>query len=92
MGGTWYWNRYPGVQCDIESYIYLPLLEELGYMPREKYSYGPEIWAHSQAIARQYDLYRDALFQTSVTGWSGTNRSLGGTCTPIVATRSSPNT
>jgi cation diffusion facilitator CzcD-associated flavoprotein CzcO len=67
VGGTWYWNRYPGVQCDIESYIYLPLLEELGYMPREKYSYGPEIWSHSQAIARHYDLYRDALFQTSVT-------------------------
>jgi cyclohexanone monooxygenase len=68
VGGTWYWNRYPGVQCDIESYIYLPLLEELGYMPREKYSYGPEIWAHSKAIAQHYDLYGDALFQTSVTG------------------------
>jgi cation diffusion facilitator CzcD-associated flavoprotein CzcO len=68
VGGTWYWNRYPGVQCDIESYIYLPLLEELGYMPREKYSYGPEIWAHSKAIAEHYGLYGDALFQTSVTG------------------------
>jgi cyclohexanone monooxygenase len=67
VGGTWYWNRYPGVQCDIESYIYLPLLEELGYMPREKYSYGPEIWAHSQAIARHYELYDEALFCTSVT-------------------------
>ena len=58
----------PGVQCDIESYIYLPLLEELGYLPRERYSYGPEIWGHIQAIARHFDLYRDALFQTSVTG------------------------
>ena len=67
FGGTWYWNRYPGVQCDIESYIYLPLLEELNYIPKEKYSHGPEIWAHCQAIGRHYDLYRDALFQTQVT-------------------------
>jgi cyclohexanone monooxygenase len=67
VGGTWYWNRYPGVQCDIESYIYLPLLEELGYMPKEKYSHGPEIWAHSQAIGKYFDLYRDACFQTRVT-------------------------
>jgi cation diffusion facilitator CzcD-associated flavoprotein CzcO len=68
VGGTWYWNRYPGLACDIESYIYLPLLEELGYMPVEKYSRGPEIFAHCQAIAKKYDLYRDACFQTSVTG------------------------
>jgi cation diffusion facilitator CzcD-associated flavoprotein CzcO len=67
VGGTWYWNRYPGLACDIESYVYLPLLEELGYMPIEKYSRGPEILAHCQAIAKRYDLYRDALFQTSVT-------------------------
>ena len=38
FGGTWYWNRYPGAQCDIESYCYLPLLEETGYIPKEKYS------------------------------------------------------
>jgi cyclohexanone monooxygenase len=68
FGGTWYWNRYPGAQCDIESYIYLPLLEELGYVPTEKYSYAREILAHSQAIGRQYDLYRNACFQTEVTG------------------------
>ncbi|TFG97926.1 MAG: NAD(P)/FAD-dependent oxidoreductase [Myxococcales bacterium] len=67
FGGTWYWNRYPGVQCDIESYIYLPLLEELGSIPKEKYSYGPEIWAHAQAIGRHYDLYEGACFQTRVT-------------------------
>ncbi len=66
FGGTWYWNRYPGIACDIESYTYLPLLEELGYMPKEKYSYGPEILEHSQHIARHFDLYRDALFQTRV--------------------------
>jgi cyclohexanone monooxygenase len=67
FGGTWYWNRYPGVQCDIESYIYLPLLEELGTLPTLKYAYGPEIFAHAQAIGRHFDLYRDALFQTQVT-------------------------
>jgi len=66
-GGTWYWNKYPGVQCDIESYIYLPLLEELDYLPREKYSYGPEIAAHAQAIAAHYRLLDDALFSTRVT-------------------------
>lgn len=68
LGGTWYWNRYPGVQCDIESYVYLPLLEEMGYVPREKYSYGPEILAYSQAIGQRYGLYDDACFRTDVTG------------------------
>jgi len=66
FGGTWYWNRYPGAQCDIESYIYLPLLEELAYVPTEKYVRAPEILAHSQAIGRKYDLYRNACFQTEV--------------------------
>jgi len=66
FGGTWYWNRYPGIACDIESYVYLPLLEELGYMPKEKYSFGGEIREHSQAIARKFDLYRDTCFQTRV--------------------------
>jgi cation diffusion facilitator CzcD-associated flavoprotein CzcO len=68
VGGTWYWNRYPGAMCDVESYIYLPLLEETGYVPKEKYSRAPEILAHSQAIAKAYDLYSDACFQTEVTG------------------------
>ena len=68
FGGTWYWNRYPGAMCDVESYIYLPLLEELGYVPTEKYARAPEILAHSQAIGRKYDLYRNACFQTEVTG------------------------
>lgn len=67
FGGTWYWNRYPGAQCDIESYIYLPLVEELGYMPTQKYVNAPEILAHSQAIGKHYDLYENALFQTQVT-------------------------
>src|SRR5712692_6427467 len=66
FGGTWYWNRYPGAQCDIESYIYLPLLEETGYIPKEKYSYAPEISEHAKRIGRHFDLYRDALFQTQI--------------------------
>ncbi len=67
FGGTWYWNRYPGAQCDIESYCYLPLLEELGYMPKEKYSFAPEIYEHSRRIAEHFRLYDAACFQTSVT-------------------------
>ena len=66
FGGTWYWNRYPGIACDIESYTYLPLLEELGFVPKEKYSFGREILDHSQEIARHFDLYRDVCFQTRV--------------------------
>ncbi len=66
FGGTWYWNRYPGIACDVESYIYLPLLEEVGYMPKEKYATGAEILAHSRAIAEKFELYRDVCFQTRV--------------------------
>jgi cyclohexanone monooxygenase len=68
FGGTWYWNRYPGAMCDVESYCYLPLLEELGYMPKHKYSFAPEILEHSRRIARHYRLYDDALLQTAITG------------------------
>ena len=66
FGGTWYWNRYPGAQCDIESYIYLPLLEETGYLPREKYSFAPEILEHARRIGEKFDLYRRACFQTQI--------------------------
>ncbi len=66
VGGTWYWNRYPGISCDIESYIYMPLLEELGYIPSEKYAKGDEIFAHCRRIAEHYDLYQDACLQTEV--------------------------
>ena len=67
FGGTWYWNRYPGAMCDVESYIYLPLLEEVGYVPKEKYTHAPEILDHSRAIGETFDLYRNACFQTEVT-------------------------
>ena len=67
FGGTWYWNRYPGAMCDVESYCYLPLLEELGYLPKHKYSFAPEILEHSRRIARHYRLYDNALMQTTIT-------------------------
>jgi cyclohexanone monooxygenase len=66
FGGTWYWNRYPGAQCDVESYIYLPLLEETEYIPKERYSYAPEILEHSRRIGEKFELYRDACFQTQI--------------------------
>ena len=68
FGGTWYWNRYPGAQCDIESYCYLPLLEELDYVPKEKYSYAREILEHSERIGKHFSLYEKTLFQTEVCG------------------------
>ena len=68
FGGTWYWNRYPGAQCDTSAMIYMPLLEETGHMPSERYAHAPEIRAHCDRIARQYGLYDDALFHTEVTG------------------------
>ena len=67
FGGTWYWNRYPGAQCDTASMIYLPLLEETGHMPSEKYVHAPEIRDHCGRIGRQFDLYENALFHTEVT-------------------------
>ena len=70
FGGTWYWNRYPGAACDVESYIYLPFLEELGRMPSEKYVGAPEIMAHCQAVGRHFGLYDKALFQTEATKYS----------------------
>ena len=66
FGGTWYWNRYPGAACDTESYIYLPLLEELDYVPSQKYAHAPEILSHSQNIARKYNLYENACLETEV--------------------------
>ena len=67
FGGTWYWNRYPGAMCDVESYCYLPMLEELDYVPKHKYSFAPEIMAHTQNIAKHYGLYENACLSTEVT-------------------------
>jgi cation diffusion facilitator CzcD-associated flavoprotein CzcO len=67
IGGTWYWNRYPGVMCDVESYSYLPMLEELDYVPTRRYAFGEEILHHLEAVAGRFDLEADALFHTGVT-------------------------
>src|SRR5881397_2050307 len=76
FGGTWYWNRYPGAQCDTASFVYMPLLEETGHMPTEKYAHAPEILEHCQRIGKHYDLYDNALFHTEVTDltWDETGK------------------
>jgi cation diffusion facilitator CzcD-associated flavoprotein CzcO len=66
FGGTWYWNRYPGCMCDVESYTYLPLLEETGYMPTERYASAAEIFEYCKLMGRHFDLYPHALFQTEI--------------------------
>jgi cyclohexanone monooxygenase len=66
FGGVWYWNRYPGIQIDSDAYCYLPLLEETGYMPKEKFSHGDECYEHAQRIGRHLELYDKALFHTMV--------------------------
>jgi cation diffusion facilitator CzcD-associated flavoprotein CzcO len=76
FGGTWYWNRYPGAQCDVESYVYLPLLEETSYVPTEKYVKAPEILRHCRRIGETFDLYERAALSTEVTGiaWDPSER------------------
>jgi cyclohexanone monooxygenase len=66
FGGTWYWNRYPGAQCDTASMIYMPLLEETGHRPSEKYAHAPEILAQCRRIGETFGLYEHALFHTEV--------------------------
>jgi cyclohexanone monooxygenase len=82
FGGVWYWNRYPGIQCDNESYCYLPLLEETGFMPSKRFADGDEIQAYCRLIGDKFDFYRKALFHTRVTAlrWdSAISRWLVGT-------------
>ena len=67
FGGTWYWNRYPGCACDVESYIYLPFLEELRYVPTQKYVSASEIFQYCRLLGSHYNLYDAALFQTVAT-------------------------
>ena len=77
FGGTWYWNRYPGLHCDVESYAYMPLLEETGYMPKYKYSPGPELLEHANRIATQWHLHDKAAFRTSIknSSWEDTTNT-----------------
>ena len=67
FGGTWYWNRYPGASCDIESYIYFPLLEETGFIPKRKYTNAPETLEYCGVIAEKFKLYENSILQTEVT-------------------------
>jgi cyclohexanone monooxygenase len=66
VGGTWYWNRYPGIACDVESYSYLPLLEEMGYVPSMKFASGFEILEYCQTMASRFGFYEHCLFHTTV--------------------------
>jgi cyclohexanone monooxygenase len=66
FGGVWYWNRFPGIQCDNESYCYIPLLEELNFMPSKKFADGAEIYDHCRRIGKHYGLYDSAIFSTQV--------------------------
>ncbi|KAL2825796.1 hypothetical protein BDW59DRAFT_179772 [Aspergillus cavernicola] len=66
FGGTWYWNRFPGLHCDLESYVYLPLLEETGYVPSHKYAPGQEIRAHADRVAEKWNLVDKTLFRTDI--------------------------
>ena len=67
FGGTWYWNRYPGASCDIESYVYFPLLEETGFVPKKKYTDAPETLEYCRLLSKKFKLYEKACFQTEVT-------------------------
>ena len=89
IGGTWYWNRYPGVMCDVESYMYLPMLEELDYVPTQRYASGEEIRLHLQAIADRFDLVRRrAVPHRGHPGRVGRGARPGGGSAPTAATTS----
>ena len=76
VGGTWYWNRYPGIACDVESYSYLPLLEEMNYIPTMKFAAGFEIMEYCQKLAEKFGFYEQCLFHTTVesTNWDQTDQ------------------
>ncbi|KAL4733103.1 hypothetical protein BDV11DRAFT_97998 [Aspergillus similis] len=79
FGGTWYWNRYPGIMCDVESYIYMPLLEETGYMPKHKYAYGEELRGQANRVARQWSLDSRAMFRTVISQCTWDDNTAGWT-------------
>ena len=70
VGGTWYWNRYPGARCDVESmqysYSFDEDLQQEWHWP-EKFSAQPDILAYFNHVADRFDLRRDIDFKTSVT-------------------------
>ena len=77
FGGTWYWNRYPGASCDIESYIYLPMLEETGFTPKFKYTNAPETLEYCKVLSEKFGLYESSCLQTEVTScdWNETEKT-----------------
>lgn len=98
FGGTWYWNRYPGFMCDVESYIYMPLLEKMDYISQQKYSTGYELRRYMEAIAEKYELGPKAMFSGKVDKmvWDEERREwvvnltqLGQLNAPILTVRSS---
>ena len=91
FGGVWYWNRFPGIQCDNDSYCcYIPMLEELGFMPSKKYADGAEIFEHCRNIGKHFGLYDGALFSTGCANCAGTTRCIAGGSAPTAATTSGP--
>lgn len=76
FGGTWYWNRYPGAMCDTAAMVYMPLLEETGHMPSQKYVHAPEILDHCRRIGNHFELYNNAVLSTEVTAldWDDTTK------------------
>ncbi len=68
FGGVWYWNRYPGLSCDNDAYCYLPLLEEMNFLPAKQFTDGFEIREYCQSIAKKFGLYEGAMFHTLITG------------------------
>ncbi|OAF99390.1 FAD/NAD(P)-binding domain-containing protein [Paraphaeosphaeria sporulosa] len=73
VGGTWYWNRYPGLHCDVESYVYLPMLEETGYVPSHKYTSAVEIRNYLVKLVEKFGLGDRIMYRTEVTSlqWDG---------------------
>lgn len=93
VAGTWYWNRYPGAMCDVEAPVYMPLCEEIGYTPTERYCKQPEMQRHSRLIATHFGLYENAAFGRNVTElrWDGPPRpgsSRPGSSRPTAGTSS----
>src|SRR6187551_1218867 len=85
IGGTWYWNRYPGARCDIESleysYQFSPELQQ-EWEWTERYAGQPEILRYANHVADRFDLRRDIQFETRVTSAifdEATNRWVIGT-------------
>lgn len=93
FGGTWYWNRYPGIHCDIESYIYMPLLEEVGQIPGWKYAPGEEIrfYTRGRSGGTSTSTGTPASIPRSPNS-PGTRTSCSGSSPPTGATASRPGT